>query len=213
MRRSDHAIRLYGSYPEGVSFAILLMNIVTPHIDALSRRRLYEVVQMKTWKEYFSPTAVLTVICIIVTLALAGTYQLTQPVIAANAKAAADAARAEALPDGGGAYSPVDCKLLDGVAEVYQADNKAGYVITAKDKGFGGAIVVMVGIGADGKIAGVKVLEHSETPGWVPRRLLTPIYPCSWGRAKLRTPTRPGCKYRCGFRRNHILERCVQGGE
>lgn len=34
-------IRLYGSYPEGVSFAILLMNIVTPHIDNLSRRRLY----------------------------------------------------------------------------------------------------------------------------------------------------------------------------
>lgn len=34
-------IRLYGAYPEGVSFAILLMNIVTPHIDSLSRRRLY----------------------------------------------------------------------------------------------------------------------------------------------------------------------------
>jgi len=34
-------IRLFGSYPEGVSFAILLMNIVTPHIDALSGRRLY----------------------------------------------------------------------------------------------------------------------------------------------------------------------------
>jgi electron transport complex protein RnfD len=34
-------IRLYGSYPEGVSFAILFMNIVTPHIDNLSRRRLY----------------------------------------------------------------------------------------------------------------------------------------------------------------------------
>lgn len=34
-------IRLFGSYPEGVSFAILLMNIVTPHIDALSGRKLY----------------------------------------------------------------------------------------------------------------------------------------------------------------------------
>ena len=34
-------IRLFGSYPEGVSFAILLMNIVTPHIDNLSRRGLY----------------------------------------------------------------------------------------------------------------------------------------------------------------------------
>jgi electron transport complex protein RnfD len=34
-------IRLFGSYPEGVSFAILLMNIVTPHIDNLARRKLY----------------------------------------------------------------------------------------------------------------------------------------------------------------------------
>lgn len=30
-------IRLYGSYAEGVSFAILLMNILTPHIDNLTR--------------------------------------------------------------------------------------------------------------------------------------------------------------------------------
>ena len=29
-------IRLYGSYPEGVSFAILIMNIITPHIDRLT---------------------------------------------------------------------------------------------------------------------------------------------------------------------------------
>lgn len=29
-------IRLYGSYPEGVSFALLIMNIVTPHIDRLT---------------------------------------------------------------------------------------------------------------------------------------------------------------------------------
>lgn len=34
-------IRLFGSLPEGVSFAILLMNILTPHIDGLSRRRIY----------------------------------------------------------------------------------------------------------------------------------------------------------------------------
>ncbi len=30
-------IRLWGAYPEGVSFAILLMNIATPHIDRLTR--------------------------------------------------------------------------------------------------------------------------------------------------------------------------------
>jgi electron transport complex protein RnfD len=29
-------IRLYGSYPEGVSFAILLMNMVVPYINKLT---------------------------------------------------------------------------------------------------------------------------------------------------------------------------------
>jgi electron transport complex protein RnfD len=34
-------IRVYGSYPEGVSFAILLMNILTPHIDNFCLNRQY----------------------------------------------------------------------------------------------------------------------------------------------------------------------------
>ena len=33
-------IRTYASYPEGVSFAILLMNILTPHIDNITRVKL-----------------------------------------------------------------------------------------------------------------------------------------------------------------------------
>ena len=32
-------IRAFGSYPEGVSFSILLMNIMTPHIDNLTRKK------------------------------------------------------------------------------------------------------------------------------------------------------------------------------
>ena len=32
-------IRVYVTYPEGVSFAILLMNILTPHIDSLTMRK------------------------------------------------------------------------------------------------------------------------------------------------------------------------------
>ncbi len=34
-------IRLYGSYPEGVSFAILMMNILNPYIEKFSKRRLF----------------------------------------------------------------------------------------------------------------------------------------------------------------------------
>jgi electron transport complex protein RnfD len=32
-------IRLYGSYPEGVSFAILLMNILSPYIEKWTAKR------------------------------------------------------------------------------------------------------------------------------------------------------------------------------
>lgn len=34
-------IRIFGSYPEGVSFSILLMNLLTPHIDSFCEKRLY----------------------------------------------------------------------------------------------------------------------------------------------------------------------------
>ena len=44
------------------------------------------------------PTLVLVVICFVVTFALAGTYQVTKPVIEAMTKANADAACAECYP-------------------------------------------------------------------------------------------------------------------
>jgi electron transport complex protein RnfD len=34
-------IRYYGSYPEGVSFAILLMNILNPYIDKLTAHKVF----------------------------------------------------------------------------------------------------------------------------------------------------------------------------
>ena len=36
-------IRIFGNYPEGVSFAILLMNILTPYIDQWTHRRTFGV--------------------------------------------------------------------------------------------------------------------------------------------------------------------------
>ncbi len=36
-------IRILGAYPEGVSFAILLMNVVTPLIDRYSERSFYGI--------------------------------------------------------------------------------------------------------------------------------------------------------------------------
>jgi electron transport complex protein RnfD len=40
-------IRLFGGYPEGVSFAILLMNAATPLIDRYTRPKIYGQVEQK----------------------------------------------------------------------------------------------------------------------------------------------------------------------
>ncbi len=42
-----YLIRAFGSYPEGVSLAILLMNILTPHIDHLTMTKPFGVVKQK----------------------------------------------------------------------------------------------------------------------------------------------------------------------
>lgn len=44
-------IRVYGSYPEGVSFAILLMNVATPLIDKLTEPKIYGLARRSTKKE------------------------------------------------------------------------------------------------------------------------------------------------------------------
>ena len=73
--------------------------------------------------------------------------------------------RKEVLPDA----DDFDEKTVtvDGVEYTYyEAKNGAGYVFSGSNKGYGGAVVSMVGISSDGKVVGVKVTEASdETPG------------------------------------------------
>lgn len=120
---------------------------------------------MRIRNEYIAPTLVLMTICLIVALALTLTFEVTKPIIATNTKAYADAARSEVLPSGSGSFTLIDQETLDGIADIYIADNKSGVVITSIEKGFGGKIIVMVGIDKEGDIQGIKILEHTETPG------------------------------------------------
>lgn len=117
-----------------------------------------------SFQEKFAPVIVLVVICLVVTIALALTYSVSNPIILDNQAKAADQARMEVLPEGD-SFTEYDGELAAGVVDCYIADNKAGMAITAQAKGFGGAVTVMTGISADGKITGVKVTEHAETPG------------------------------------------------
>lgn len=116
-------------------------------------------------REMIVPTLVLFTICLVITAALAITYQVTKPIIEEINIKNANLARGEVMAQAEGAFSQVDMDLNDGVVELYKADNNTGYVLTSLDKGFGGTMTIMVGLEDDGSITGVKVTAHSETPG------------------------------------------------
>lgn len=71
-----------------------------------------------------------------------------------------------------------DNKLLEDTAKVPGEDGKpitvyrarkggavAGVVYQMEGKGYGGPIILMMGVAKDGKVLGVRVVKHTETPG------------------------------------------------
>ncbi len=118
----------------------------------------------QNFNEYIKPALVLVCICLVVSFALSRTYAITLPIIEENERKAADAARALVLPDGDG-FTKYEGKLVDGVDDYFVANNKCGVTVTARGKSFGGDLTTMVGIDADGKITGVTVTKHADTPG------------------------------------------------
>ncbi|MEG1448854.1 MAG: FMN-binding protein [Oscillospiraceae bacterium] len=120
---------------------------------------------MNFYKDFLKPVLVLMTICLVVTGILAFAYNKTQPIIEQNAKKEADLARTEILPQGD-TFSEVKLsETIGAIVDVYGADNGAGFVITAANKGYGGEVKAMIAINSDGKIEGIKVMENSETPG------------------------------------------------
>jgi len=130
---------------------------------------------MNTTKNQFAaPVIVLSCICLVVSLALAFTYKIANPVILANQNAAAVAARKELLPEADdftqdeAVTAETGAKSADGkavVTEAFAANNGAGYVMTVETTSFGGALTMMVGINAEGAVTGVQINEHADTPG------------------------------------------------
>ena len=110
---------------------------------------------------------ILFAICAIAALVLGVTDNITSPVIAERNIKASNEARKIVLPDAG-EFKRLDDINSDMVTEVYEGikDGKViGYTIKTSSKGYGGAIESMVGISKDGKITGVEIGNHSETPG------------------------------------------------
>ena len=121
----------------------------------------------------FMTTLILFLICVIITLALAGTNYATKDTIAALEEKSQNEAKQVVLKAFD--HKETELKYTDKngaeVTVVYdtavtESGEILGYVFTTSQKGYGGEIKVMTGIDVDGKITAVKILSASdETPG------------------------------------------------
>ncbi len=114
-------------------------------------------------KSVLAPTAVLFVICVVVSAALAGTNLLTKDKIAKAAAKKAEESRMLVLPEAGYFEEAADGSHYIGWNT--EGGSVMGYVFESSAKGYGGDINVMTGINTEGKITGVTILSHGETPG------------------------------------------------
>ena len=115
--------------------------------------------------DFVMPILILTLICFVVSGALAATNALTEPIITADAAERAEQAKIAALPDATGFYEVVIDELPDSVREIYASENDVGYVFTLVTRGYGGDITIICGIDNEGKLLTTNVLSHSETSG------------------------------------------------
>ena len=130
----------------------------------------------------FAPVIVLVAICLVASALLAGTYQLTAPTIADRTEREAKEARMAVLPDAK-EFTVYEGDLVPGVLDAYTAegeDGPAGLVCQTSFNGFNGAVKLMIGLDSNGFISGIKVMEHSETPG-VGSNALTDSYLSGFG--------------------------------
>lgn len=110
---------------------------------------------------------ILTAICLLIALALAGTNLLTKDIIAEAALEAKAATCRNVIPAYEYIYISDEFEGFDNL-DVYLAvvgGRVSGAAITTSSKGYGGAVQVMTGVDENGRVTGVSVLQHSETAG------------------------------------------------
>ena len=122
----------------------------------------------------------LLVFALIFTAMMAGTYALTRDIVANNERKAKVALIAQVLPAGSfdndilQAAIPQDAATLkqlnsEAGSQIYRAQRAARTVAvvveTIAPDGYSGKIKLLVGVGLDGRVLGVRVIAHKETPG------------------------------------------------
>lgn len=116
------------------------------------------------------------VTCVVAAAGLAVTYKVTEPKIAEQDRLAEErslqAVHADATftclessriqDDIDAAADPVD--VLDTFHATIDGEH-AGWAVKVSSRGYGGPMVVVIGLDTSGSVTGVTILSHNETPG------------------------------------------------
>lgn len=106
----------------------------------------------------------LSVVCLVCSAVLAGTYAMTKTPIADAQQAKTNASIANVLPPFEGDVEEGSV-VSGGVEYKYYKAPGAGYAVISTTVGFGGPLTLMVGLTDGGIIHNTAVLSQSETPG------------------------------------------------
>lgn len=104
-------------------------------------------------------------ICTVMTLLLALTNSVTEPIIIENQNASANKALLEVMPAGTGfeAVALDEYTLPGTVTEVYRETSNLGYVVKLVTSGYGTNMVIMCGVDNGGIVTGAVCLSSNET--------------------------------------------------
>jgi len=115
--------------------------------------------------------AVLTIVCCVAALALSQVHKVTkEPIAEAERNEQLKAIKAVLPPYANDPLKEVEKHKYEGTKYEFYVGKKDGKVVGRAVKvktqaGYSGAIETMLGIAPDGKITGIYILKHAETPG------------------------------------------------
>lgn len=119
-------------------------------------------------KETLKLGLILLIITAIAGLILGAANKITKEPIAKQIEKTNSDAMREIVP-GADKFNVSDVKPSGEILEINEGKNSSdktvGYAIKVAPKGYSGKIEMMVGISKEGKVNGIKILSHSETPG------------------------------------------------
>jgi len=115
--------------------------------------------------------AILAVYAAVACVMLAFVYAGTSKIIASRVEADQNAALKEIFPDADsfepveGVTSPDPSVTIESAYVAKRGGTTAGMALKLSRASYSGSIVLLAGVSVDKRITGVKIMEHSDTPG------------------------------------------------